>query len=119
MTNVELKINIKPMLRYIHVLTLVQLNGNMSAICEMSRNNIRQVISKEKIAQKTINLKRPMSGSKKRPTCTVPAEHSQARQAADDNTKRIRTIPVGVFKCCGSQCRATPHGSGVWPLRCL
>lgn len=71
-----------------HLLTtLVQLNGNMSAICEMSRNNIRQVISREKIAQKTINLKRPMSGSKKRPTCTVPAEHSQARQAADDNCK--------------------------------
>lgn len=76
---------------------------------------------RENNAQKTINLKRPISGSKKRPTCTVPAEHSQARQAADDNydmvklyqvtyfiklkhdfaltTKRIRTIPVGVFKC--------------------
>lgn len=62
----------------------------MSAMCEISKNNIRQVISKEKIAQKTINLKRPMSGSKKRPTCTVPAEHSQARQAADDNCKSLQ-----------------------------
>lgn len=42
-------------------------------------------MSSEKRAQKTISLRRPMSGSRKRPTCTVPAEHSQARQTAEDN----------------------------------
>lgn len=57
----------------------------MSAICDISKNSIKQVMRRENSAQKTINLKRPISGSKKRPTCTVPAEHSQARQAAEDN----------------------------------
>lgn len=55
----------------------------------MSRNNMRHVIRRENSAQNTINLRRPMSGSKKRPTCTVPAEHSQARQAAEDNCNGI------------------------------
>lgn len=32
----------------------------------------------------TINLSRPINGSKKSPTCTVPAEHSNARQQADE-----------------------------------
>ena len=32
----------------------------------------------------TINLNRPINGSKKSPTCTVPAEHSNAKQQADD-----------------------------------
>ena len=32
----------------------------------------------------TINLNRPINGSKNRPTWTVPAEHSHARQTADD-----------------------------------
>lgn len=66
------------------------MNGNIRAMCEISKNSIKQVIRREKSAQKTINLKRPISGSKKRPTCTVPAEHSQARQAADDNYNEIK-----------------------------
>lgn len=86
-----------------------------------------------------MSLSLPINGSKKRPTCTVPAEHSQARQAADESyefkrilfsifhqmfrekltTKRILTIPVGVFKCVESQCRATPHGNGVRSGLCL
>lgn len=45
-------------------------------------------MSSEKRAQKTISLRRPMSGSRKRPTCTVPAEHSQARQTAEDNYEK-------------------------------
>lgn len=65
--------------------TFVQLKGNIRAIWETSRNIMRHVINREKSAQNTINLRRPMSGSRKRPTCTVPAEHSQARQAAEDN----------------------------------
>lgn len=65
--------------------TFPQLNGNISAICEMSKKSIKHVIKSENRAQNTINLNRPISGSKKSPTCTVPAEHSHARQAADDN----------------------------------
>lgn len=65
--------------------TFPQLNGNISAMCEMSKNNMRQVIKSENSAQNTINLSRPISGNKKRPTWTVPAEHSQARHAADDS----------------------------------
>lgn len=76
----------------------------------------------------TINLSRPINGSKKSPTCTVPAEHSNARQQADEilnkenkeetfvsndslkrsyagqlTTNKIRTIPVGVLRCKESQ----------------
>lgn len=116
-SKVELNINTKPILRYIHVFytserernrgrqvfsiiilikkkltTFVQLNGNMSAICEISRNNMRQVIRREKRAQNTIKRMRPINGSRNRPTCNVPAEHSQARQAADDNYTYIHTI---------------------------
>lgn len=68
--------------------TLPQLNGNISAMCDMSRNSIRQVISSENSAQKTISRRRPISGNRNRPTCTVPAEHSHARHAADDNCSR-------------------------------
>lgn len=32
----------------------------------------------------TINLSRLISGKRKRPTCTVPAEHSNAKQQADE-----------------------------------
>lgn len=68
--------------------TFVQLNGNIRAICDISRKSMRHVMRSEKSAQKTISLRRPMSGSRKRPTCTVPAEHSQAKQAAEDNYKQ-------------------------------
>lgn len=57
----------------------------MSAICEISKKSIKHVIKSEKSAQNTINLSRPINGNKNNPTCTVPAEHSQARHAADDN----------------------------------
>lgn len=82
------------------ILTIfVQLKGNIRAICEISRNIMRHVIKSENSAQKTINLRRPMSGSKNRPTCTVPAEHSQARQAAEDNCKRQNNImDIQIFK---------------------
>lgn len=53
----------------------------------MSKNNIKHVIKSEKRAQNTISLNRPIKGNKNSPTCTVPAEHSQARQAAEDNCK--------------------------------
>lgn len=72
--------------------TFVQLNGNISAICEMSRNNMRQVIRRENSAQNTIKRIRPINGSRNKPTCKVPAEHSHARQAADDNYHIISHI---------------------------
>lgn len=61
-----------------------QLNGNISAMCEISRNTIRLVNSNENIAQNTINRSRPINGRKKRPTCTVPAENSHKMHAAED-----------------------------------
>jgi hypothetical protein len=90
--------NITPTITYIHPLILAQLNGNIKAICEISKNSIKQVSNNENKAQNTINRNRPISGNKNNPTCTVPAEHSQARHAAEDSTKSILTIPVGVFK---------------------
>lgn len=53
----------------------------------MSKNSIKHVIKSEKRAQNTMSLNRPINGNKNSPTCTVPAEHSQARQAAEDNYK--------------------------------
>lgn len=38
-----------------------------------------------------MSLSLPINGSKKRPTCTVPAEHSQARQAADESFEKKNT----------------------------
>lgn len=61
-------------------------------MCDISRKIMRHVMSSEKSAQKTISLRRPMSGSRKRPTCTVPAEHSQARQTAEDNYQHERIV---------------------------
>uniref|UniRef100_A0A8D8BTZ7 (northern house mosquito) hypothetical protein n=1 Tax=Culex pipiens TaxID=7175 RepID=A0A8D8BTZ7_CULPI len=108
--------NNKPIVRYIHAFSFPQLKGNISAMCDISKNSIKHVINSENRAQNTINLNRPISGSKNNPTCTVPAEHSQAKQAADDITNRIRTMPVGLVRCEASQCSATPHGSGVFPI---
>lgn len=42
-------------------------------------------MSIEKSAENIINLKRPNNGSRNKPTCTVPAEHSVTKHAADDN----------------------------------
>lgn len=64
--------------------SFAQLNGNISAICEISKNSIKLVKSNENIAQNTIKRKRPISGNRNRPTCTVPAENSLAKHAADD-----------------------------------
>lgn len=43
----------------------------------------------------TINLSRPINGSKKSPTCTVPAEHSNARQQADEILNKKDNINEG------------------------
>lgn len=67
--------------------TLPQLNGNISAIADTSKNSSRQVISIENSAENIINRNRPNNGSKNNPTCTVPAEHSVNKHAADDNCK--------------------------------
>lgn len=68
--------------------TLPQLNGNINAIVEISKNSSRQVISTENSAENIIKRMRPNSGSKNNPTCTVPAEHSVTKHAADDNCNR-------------------------------
>lgn len=73
------------MINFTLVTTRAQLNGNINAICDISKNSIKQVTSNENNAQNTMSLSLPINGSKKRPTCTVPAEHSQARQAADES----------------------------------
>lgn len=65
--------------------TLPQLNGNISAIADTSKNMSRQVMSIESSAENIINRNRPSNGSKNNPTCTVPAEHSVNKHAADDN----------------------------------
>lgn len=62
-----------------------QLNGNMSAIVDISKNSIRQVMSMENSAENIINRRRPNNGNRNSPTCTVPAEHSVTRHAAEDN----------------------------------
>lgn len=62
-----------------------QLNGNISAIVDTSKNNIRQVNSMENSVENIINRNRPNKGSKNNPTWTVPAEHSVTRHAADDS----------------------------------
>lgn len=65
--------------------TLPQLNGNIKAIVEISKNSSRQVMSMEISAENIIKRMRPNSGSKNNPTCTVPAEHSVNKHAADDS----------------------------------
>lgn len=65
--------------------TLPQLNGNISAMADTSKNMSRQVMSIENNAENIINRNRPSNGSKNKPTCTVPAEHSVNKHAADDN----------------------------------
>lgn len=65
--------------------TLPQLNGNISAMADTSKNMSRQVMSIENSAENIINRNRPSNGSKNKPTCTVPAEHSVSKHAADDN----------------------------------
>lgn len=42
-------------------------------------------MSMEISAENIIKRMRPNSGSKNNPTCTVPAEHSVYKHAADDN----------------------------------
>lgn len=47
---------------------LGQLNGNINAMCEISRKIIKLVSSNENIAQNTINRSRPINGKKNKPT---------------------------------------------------
>lgn len=55
-------------------------------------------------AENIINRNRPNNGSKNNPTCTVPAEHSVNKHAADDNCmknewkKMINSSIVSVSK---------------------
>lgn len=72
--------------------TLPQLNGNISAMADTSKNMSRQVISIENNAENIINRNRPSNGSKNKPTCTVPAEHSVNKHAADDNCEEENYI---------------------------
>lgn len=65
--------------------TLPQLKGNIKTIVEISKNSNRQVINTENSVENIIKRIRPKSGSKNNPTCTVPAEHSVTKHAADDN----------------------------------
>lgn len=65
--------------------TLPQLNGNISAMADTSRNMSRQVIRVENSAENIISRSRPSSGSKNNPTCTVPAEHSINKHVTEDN----------------------------------
>lgn len=54
-------------------------------MADTSKNMSRQVMSIENNAENIINRNRPSNGSKNKPTCTVPAEHSVNKHAADDN----------------------------------
>lgn len=66
------------------ITNLGQLNGNIRAMCDISRNTIKLVSNNENIAQNTMSRKRPISGRKNKPTWTVPAENSHKIHAADD-----------------------------------
>lgn len=57
----------------------------MSAIADTSKNMSEQVRSIEISAENINSRSLPSNGSKNNPTCTVPAEHSVNKHAADDN----------------------------------
>lgn len=78
--------------------TLPQLNGNIIAIVDTSKNINTHVMSRENIAANINKRIRPSNGSKNSPTCTVPAEHSVAKHAADDSYYFRRNRKIIIVK---------------------